>query len=429
MSTFKIKWLNNLLYRKTFHKPRLSNKSKQNQNPDTDRVRGTILRPVANISNPRAPTGSLGTPRSNRPFKRPGVSPETKTSSPSNILDKPRAATGSLGTPKVSGKHTRDFFLKKYNSPDETPPLQPVNAKSIFKDIDFKPYSVIGETGKNLSVTKKGQSNYQTPDYVDINFSQTALVDAAGLPYFIEKEKLGPKRAGLSSGALYGFIGIGNAIKFPDEVTDTITGIGDATFHQYKRGDNKFNVIHAIGPDFRLSLEEFKKSLSTNKEFAEIKTYTKIDNTTAIGVLSLLYKNIFITFIKNKNKYNLNTLNIVPISVGQFAHNILNVLRNASIITMVSIFNALNMLNQTNINILDGTKINLCFWNDTTDIKISVGTDHPLCDTYKRQRDDLLNYPVDGIVNSLVKKGGYLKSSSIKKKIKKRTFRKNLKNR
>jgi hypothetical protein len=437
MSTFKIKWLHNL-YRKTFHKPRLSNKAKQNQNqnPGTDRARGTFLRPADNPNILIKPLGSLGTPRSTTPFKRSVVSPETNTPPPSN---NPRADTGSLGTPKVTGTHTRRFFPENNNSPVEPPPLYPVDAKSIFKDIDFKPYSVIGETGKNYSVTKKDNFNYKTPDYVlDINFSQTALVDAGGLPYFIknptiidptaQKQSTGPKGAGLSSGALYKYIGIDQADDFPDDVTDKITGIGDATFHQYKRGDNKFNVIHAIGPDFRLTPDKLKESISKNEDFKDIKKSAKIDNFTAISILSLLYKNIFITYIKNKNTYNLNTLNIVPISVGQFAHNILKGPHNASIITMVSIFNALNMLNQTNINILEGTKINLCFWNDTTIRKIGVGTDHPLCDTYKRQREHLLNYPVDGLVDSLIKRGGYLKYRSVKNKysnaFKKRTFRK-----
>jgi hypothetical protein len=376
MSTYKITWLHDL-YKKTFRKPKLSN-NKVRVN------RENITKKTSNGSNKGPPVNN------------------TKAKEGSETI--------------VSGTHLRPIGSI---SPEHINGSS--NAKSIFKSIEFKPYSVIGETGEKYSLSKKKNRNYQIPVYVDIDFSKTALVDAGGLPYFIknstnidptaQKQSTGPQGAGLSSGALYDFIGIGNANKFPDEVIDKITGIGDATFYQYTNKSNKFNVIHGIGPDFRVSSKDLKNTISKNKDFNEIKQSANIDKQTAISILSLLYKNIFIEFIKNKNTYNLDTLNIVPISVGQFAGKMLDDINKASEITMKSIFNSLNMLNETDITTLNGTTINICLWKD---IPISPNVNpHPLSSVYKTKRDQILNGQL---------KGGYFKYYSLKNK--RRTTRK-----
>ena len=353
---------------------------------------------------------------------------------PSNGAKKGTNGTANEGTEtSVPGTHHR--VASSLSSPSNTPP---VDAKSIFKEIKIKSFSVLGELGYNYQTTTKGEKvwgrTYEKIDkdliYKDaaqsiIDYSHTALVDAGGLNYFIDKTNnppkgTGPKGAGLSSGELYKFIGITDKNYFttnPNDILDTIKGIGDAKLISYEpkytRKPNVFHIIHAVGPDLRKSAEEIKSQINPKLYLTDpdkLKSF-KLNMQDVIDLLSKLYKNIFVQFITNKKSKNLVALHIAPISAGSFAGTILSHKTQKAKATMTSIFNALNVLSEEQLNELKDIKILLCIWK---------GGDITLSDSasghYKTQQNTLSTSA-----------GGYLKSSSIKKKIKKRTFRKNLK--
>ena len=341
---------------------------------------------------------------------------------------------GSYGTPLKPGSHLREV-TPKFSPPMPTP-------KSIFEKIEFKQYSVCGETGQNYDSVAQG--NY-TPVYnKNINFSTTALVDAGGLNFFkdipaIKGRKrtaaLGPKGAGGSSGDLYKFLNINRDAYFDSAISPQIKGIGDAVFHTYNKSDAPlYHVIHAIGPDFTKNNIFIMRNINIDKRTPldyRIKNFDKDKKDDVVLLLSRVYYNIFKKFIDNndiidnkgKTLTTLTTLNIVPISVGIFASTILNTPYKASKLTMASIFKALEILNKENEGILqelDDIEINICLWNDIEKVGkiLNCKREQSLCYMYNEAKEKILS----------TSRGGHFNSHSIKQKynkiIKKRTLRK-----
>ena len=170
----------------------------------------------------------------------------------------------------------------------------------------------------------------------------------------------------------------------------------------------------------------------TQKKLPFTPTYKKTNfdrfNTNdRVMLLSIVYYNIFKKFIDNNTKLNddtkLDTLNIVPISVGLFANQDLFNYKKSIDETMKSILKALEMINKTNgmLEELNDIEINICLWNDIKKVGTILDCDHDkqsLCYMYTQKRDE---------ISSQIR-GGHFNSQSIKRKynkiIKKRTLRK-----
>ena len=313
-----------------------------------------------------------------------------------------------------------------------------VYPKTIFNKIQFKQYSVLGEIGKRNHSDEYMKLYGSLPN---INFATTAMVDAGGLPYFHGEFKgprsternpgHGPRSAGGSSEALYKYIGINRLSKFNTKTLNEIKGIGDASFYKYKKGDNYYNVIHAIGPNFNNTSSKIIRDMTKKLPFLPEYTKTNFDRDKPkdrVTLLSIVYYNIFKQFIDNiqinddPELNTLNTLNIVPISVGIFANKSLFNFEKSIDETMKSILKALEMMHQTPgmLQELNGIEINICLWDDinTKGKLFDINNQNSLCYMYKEKRDE---------ISSQIR-GGHFNSHSIKQKynkiIKKRTLRK-----
>ena len=125
----------------------------------------------------------------------------------------------------------------------------PIKSTKFLKQVKVVGYSVLGsrlENGKFINVVGAPQAG-------------TALVDPAGLPYV--SGQYPPGKAGAASKAIYSWVGLRDAAKFPDAVSAAITKPGDAKAHTYGGGQSDAmsgaevsagkSVVHVVGPDFR----------------------------------------------------------------------------------------------------------------------------------------------------------------------------------
>ena len=357
--------------------------------------------------------------------------------------------------PMRRGDHSekRSVLPPRKTAPTPAPPMP--TPKSIFGKIQFKQYSVWGETGRYYDAASQYKREYILEGEID--FKTTALVDAGGLNFFhgerikhSENRKpaeYSPHDAGGSSGEMYRtFLQIGEDHSFHRTILDQIKGIGDSAFYKYTNVGYFVNendavssdycyVIHAIGPDFRATSPNaiIRKDINISKELTLLlrenfkSDFKKLFKPDVIALLSIVYYNIFKKFIDNKTNYGLKALNIVPISVGIFAGSVFN--ENTEIetkqtkadATMNSILKALEMMEKNKIlQELDGIQINICLWNDIEKVGkiLNCKREQSLCYMYNEAKKKILSTP----------RGGHFNSQSIKRKynkiIKKRTLRK-----
>jgi hypothetical protein len=115
------------------------------------------------------------------------------------------------------------------------------DVQAILAALQLTPGSVFG---KQISITGK------MVDSAEICLTNTAIVDPAGLGHIQPPGR--PSGAGGFSRELYRRVGILGAEAFPREVVENVKKVGDAFCHTYQSGRDALDVIHAVGPDFRM---------------------------------------------------------------------------------------------------------------------------------------------------------------------------------
>lgn len=306
--------------------------------------------------------------------------------------------------------------------PRSIPPGKPVKEstqipkkeleKQIFEKIEFTPYGVTG------NIVKGNEPDTKEPA---IDFTTTALVDAAGLPFI--DGTLTILGAGGSSEELYKFIGIiteeqlyeynafnrkhkdSNSkpdlptelhIKFP-QVLHFIERISDAQIKKYTHPINNIHyyVIHAAGPDFR---KDPYKNYNTHK---------------ILNILKVVYQNIFLQLCNN---IYIQILRLLPMSMGIFAGEINEAKKPG--ITMMAIRAAIEELDEETLNKLSKKQIILCVYDNKESNK-----QRPPYFIYNMAKQRLLVEKQGGSVRSIKRRkiSNVLKSKKI---VKKRTLRK-----
>eukprot|EP00438_Fugacium_kawagutii_P007948 Skav211191 [mRNA] locus=scaffold2922:22067:22708:+ [translate_table: standard] len=140
--------------------------------------------------------------------------------------------------------------------------------------------------GKALLTVK----NYGVELKVDPPNEDTVLVDPAGLPFIHSSDPCG---AGGASEEIYNFLGMDQAVSFPEEVKQAITKECDAKYHAY----GKKKCIHVVGPDLREPGYSFDD---------------------AVDKLAIAYGNVFEEFVKVRMQQGASSMRLLPISGGIF---------------------------------------------------------------------------------------------------------------
>ena len=137
--------------------------------------------------------------------------------------------------------------------------------------------------------------------------TNTVIVDPAGLGHIQPPGR--PSGAGGFSRELYRRVGILGAEAFPREVVENVKKVGDAFCHTYQRGRPALEVIHAVGPDFRM----LPKGEATYPRGL------------ARAQLAAVYRNVLRKFLRLHYGTSalVRRLRLTPISGGYFAGDLL----------------------------------------------------------------------------------------------------------
>ena len=144
------------------------------------------------------------------------------------------------------------------------------------------PYSVLGT---QLTNSRAFEQRAEEPG------PSTAFVDPAGLPYITQ---YGPRGAGGAAGAIYKFLGISTAERFPEAVMAAITAPTHAKYATY--GGGQKHAIHAVGPNFNEHACSWEE---------------------AVELLGCTYANVLSEFAETPA--SVTDLRLLPISGGIFA--------------------------------------------------------------------------------------------------------------
>ena len=170
--------------------------------------------------------------------------------------------------------------------------------QAILAAVQLTPGSVFG---KQLSITGK------MVDSVKIDLNNTAIVDPAGLDHVRPPGR--PSGAGGFSKEIYRRVGISGDKAFPREVVENVKKVGDAFPHGYRYERGVLDVIHTVGPDFRV----LPKGEATYPRGL------------ARSQLATVYGNVLRAYLDvHEDTYRtVRRLRLVPISGGVFAGSLL----------------------------------------------------------------------------------------------------------
>ena len=252
-----------------------------------------------------------------------------------------------------------------------------INSMKIFEKIQIKPYSVLGT--EKILIHKNGRHEYIINPVINEILKvkpNIAIVDPAGTEYIsngpcgknVENAFDGTVRAGGASKAIYNWLGICNTktdYTFSQKVRNAFLKSdngGESIFEVYKIKEEKYTIIHTIGPDY--------SNTTKNNYTTFLPDFT--------STLSLAYENTLKQFILSINKTDIvNTLRLLPISSSNFAGIYKE---NISQITMIALFNGINKLDTSEKQFLINTQIfiEMCVFHPT------------YFNDYKTQKTDLL---------------------------------------
>jgi hypothetical protein len=171
--------------------------------------------------------------------------------------------------------------------------------KAILAAVVLTPGSVFG---KQLSIAGK------MVDSGEISLVNTAIVDPAGLEHLRPPGR--PSGAGGFSKEIYRRVGISGNKAFPRGVVENVKEVGDAFPHSYQYKMVVLDVIHAVGPDFRV-LPKGEATYPRGLARAQLAT---------------VYGNVLKAFLDvyEDTCHAVRHLRLVPISGGIFAGGLLS---------------------------------------------------------------------------------------------------------
>jgi len=169
--------------------------------------------------------------------------------------------------------------------------------------------------------------------------SEIAVVDPAGLQFI---QDLGPGGAGGASGAIYQWLGIGQASHFPDDVRQAIRTTGDAKFHKY----GPHMAIHVVGPNL-----------------AELGVAGPVSEGIAIDQLAQAYTNVFSEFLLASAR-GARVLRLLPISGGIFAGDFKEDLPRLTFTALARGFSRLPALSQKQLS-TSGLRLEMCIFEES----------------------------------------------------------------
>jgi len=169
--------------------------------------------------------------------------------------------------------------------------------------------------------------------------SEIAVVDPAGLQFI---QDFGPGGAGGASGAIYKWLGIDQANKFPSDVRKAIRATGGAKFHSY----GPHMAIHVVGPNL-----------------AELGAAGPVSEGVAIDQLAQAYTNVLSEFLVASVK-GVKVLRLLPISGGIFAGDFLEDLPRLTFTALAHGFSKLPAASQTKLT-SSGLRLEMCIFEES----------------------------------------------------------------